>query len=78
MERLFFDGKENAMARFREKSATGKIFENILFLAEVFGDKSDGDIPDVPVLELARCFELKRDDPKQASRRRCKPGFGWQ
>jgi len=55
------------MARSREKSATEKIFENILFLAEVFGDKSSGEIPNVPVLELARCFELKSADPKQAS-----------
>ncbi len=52
------------MARSREKSATGTIFENILFLAEVFGDKSSGKIPDVPVLELARCFELKSADRK--------------
>jgi hypothetical protein len=27
---------------------TGKIFENILFLAEVFGDNADKDIPDLP------------------------------
>jgi len=66
------------MARSREKSATGKIFENILFLAEVFGDKSSGEIPNVPVLELACCFELKNADPKQASRRRRKPGSRWQ
>jgi hypothetical protein len=61
------------MARSREKSATGKIFDNILFLAEVFGDKSSGEIPNVPVLELACCFELKNADPKQVSRRRRKP-----
>ena len=66
------------MARFREKSATGKIFENILFLAEVFGDKSDGYIPDVPVLELARCFELKRDDHVRARRRRDNRWSRWQ
>jgi len=66
------------MARSREKSATGKIFENILFLAEVFGEKSSGEIPNVPVLELARCFELKNADPRQASRRRRKHGSRWQ
>jgi len=61
------------MARSREKSATGKIFDNILFLAEVFGDKSSGEIPNVPVLELACCFELKNADTRQVSRRRRKP-----
>jgi len=66
------------MARSREKSATGKIFENILFLAEVFGDKGSGEIPNVPFLEMARCFELQNADPKQASRRRRKPGSRWQ
>jgi len=66
------------MARFREKSATARIFENILFLAEIFGDKSESEIPNVPVLDLARCFELKNADPKQVSRRRRKPGSGWQ
>lgn len=60
------------MARRYEKTITGRIFENILFLEEVFGDKADAEIPDVPVLELARCFELShprrlrthRDRPK--------------
>jgi hypothetical protein len=74
----FFVGKEKAMARSREKSATGKIFENILFLAEVFGDKGSDEIPNVPVLELARCFELNGADPKQAGRRRRKHGSRWQ
>jgi hypothetical protein len=46
------------MARRRKKTITDRIFENILFLEEVFGDKDDADIPDVPVLELAKCFEL--------------------
>ncbi len=66
------------MARSREKSATGTIFENILFLAEVFGDKSSGKIPDVPVLELARCFELKSADRAQARCRRHKRWSRWQ
>ena len=46
------------MARRRKKTITDRIFENILFLEEIFGDKDDADIPDVPVLELAKCFEL--------------------
>jgi len=58
------------MARSREKSATGKIFENILFLAEVFGDKSSGEIPNVPVLEMARCFELPPPGFRRSPRRR--------
>jgi hypothetical protein len=39
-------------------------------LAEVFGDKADADIPDVPVLELARCFELTHPRMRRNSRRR--------
>jgi hypothetical protein len=48
------------MARVSTETVTAKIFENILFLAEDFGDYMDKDIPEVPVLELARCFELSR------------------
>src|SRR5262245_3935385 len=58
-ERLCFPvDKEVSMARRRKKTITDRIFENILFLEEVFGDKDDADILDVPVLELAKCFEL--------------------
>lgn len=57
------------MARVREKTVTGKIFENILFLEEVFGDKADADIPDVPVLELAKCFELSQPHAPRGSTR---------
>ena len=49
------------MARRHEKTTTGRIFENILFLEEVFGDKEDAEIPDVPVLELAKSFDLSVD-----------------
>lgn len=48
------------MARTRTKTVTAKIFENIIFLAEVFGDRADKDIPKIPVLEMAQCFELTR------------------
>jgi hypothetical protein len=58
MERLFFGDTEVFMIRRHKKTMTGRIFENILFLEEVFHDKADADIPDVPVLELAKCFEL--------------------
>lgn len=40
------------------KSDTDKIFENIIFLADVFGDLPAKDFPPLPVLEMARCFEL--------------------
>jgi len=42
------------MTRARQESPTGKIFDNILFLAEVFGDQADQDIPKMPVLEMAQ------------------------
>ena len=58
------------MIRRHEKTMTGRIFENILFLEEVFGDKADADIPDVPVLELAKCFELSHPRILRATRRR--------
>ena len=48
------------MARRHTKTMTNRIFENILFLEEVFGDKDDAEIPDVPILELAKCFELSQ------------------
>jgi hypothetical protein len=46
------------MTVVRQKNITAKIFDNVLFLAEVFGDRADQDIPKVPVLEMARCFDL--------------------
>lgn len=66
------------MARVRGKTATGKIFENILFLAEVFGDNAAKDIPDIPVLELARCFELSQPRLKRPTMRRYKPWALWK
>ena len=40
------------------KTTTERIFENIIFLADVFGEQLEKDIPIWPVLEMARCFEL--------------------
>jgi hypothetical protein len=54
------------MTRKTYRTAVDKIFENILFLAEVFGDHEDKDIPKIPVLEMAQCFEL----PQQPTRTR--------
>ncbi len=60
--------KEVSMARRHEKTMAERIFENILFLEEVFGDKGDADIPDVPVLELAKCFDLSHPRTLRATR----------
>lgn len=37
-----------------------KVFDNLIFIAEVFADREEEEIPDVPMLELARSFELRR------------------
>lgn len=66
------------MAKLREKTLTGKIFENILFLEEVFGDGANYEIPNVPVLELARCFELPSPTSQRISRRRQKEWSLWK
>ncbi|MGE5219339.1 MAG: hypothetical protein ACM3SP_20265 [Chloroflexota bacterium] len=66
------------MARLQAKSMTGKIFDNILFLEEVFGDQAEQDIPKLPVLEMARCFELEIPRGSRGSRRRCKVWALWK
>jgi hypothetical protein len=66
------------MARLRQSSSTGKIFENILFLAEVFGDRLDEDIPPLPVLEMAKCFELTHPRRIRLSRRRLRDWPLWR
>jgi hypothetical protein len=58
------------MARRHEKTMTGRIFDNILFLEEVFGNKPDADIPAVPILELAKCFDLSHPRTLRANRER--------
>jgi hypothetical protein len=55
---LILSGKEIAMTVVRQKTMTGKILDNVVFLAEVFGDREDQDIPKIPVLEMAKCFDL--------------------
>jgi hypothetical protein len=72
------NGKGIAKMRAREKSTTGKILDNILFLAEVFGDQADRDIPKLPVLEMAKCFDLEVPRVARASRRRNKPWPLWK
>lgn len=39
--------------------AMEKVSDNILFLEEVFADRTNEELPDLPFLELARSFELK-------------------
>jgi hypothetical protein len=58
------------MARHREQNSAGRIFENILFLAEVFADRPNEDIPHLPVLEMARCFVLSHPRRVRLQRRR--------
>jgi hypothetical protein len=37
-----------------------RIVENLVFIAEVFVDREDDEIPNLPFLELVRSFDLKR------------------
>lgn len=57
------------MASARRQTTTGKILDNVVFLAEVFGERADQDIPKIPVLEMAKCFDLV-PPPMPAKRRR--------
>ena len=57
------------MVVVRNNMKTRKIFNNVLFLAEVFGDFPDQDIPKIPVLEMAQCFDLLAP-PARTIRRR--------
>lgn len=66
------------MSKSQAKRATGKIFDNIIFLEEVFGDHAERDIPKLPVLEMAQCFDLKVSNPSRASRRRSKAWQLWK
>jgi hypothetical protein len=45
MERLFLEQKGAGIMSAREKSMTGKILDNIIFLSEVFAEQADRDIP---------------------------------
>jgi hypothetical protein len=74
---LVFENREKAgkkgettMDRTRTNTQATDIFENVIFLAEVFGDKADKDIPKIPVLEMAQCFQLSRPPLSDRYRRR--------
>jgi hypothetical protein len=47
-------------------------------LEEVFGDQADSDIPKLPVLEMARCFDLEPPRNIHVSRRRIKAWSLWK
>jgi hypothetical protein len=66
------------MMSAREKSMTGKILDNIIFLSEVFGEQADRDIPKLPVLEMAKCFDLEAPRISRASRRRSRAWQLWK
>jgi len=61
------------MASVRRQTTTGKILNNVVFLAEVFGDRADQDIPKIPVLEMAKCFDLA--PPRKPKIRRRPPDW---
>lgn len=60
------------------KSMTEKIFENVLFLAEVFGEQADKDIPNLPILEMAKCFDLAPPRSMRTNRRLSKSWPLWK
>ena len=62
----------------REKTMTGKILDNIIFLSEVFGEQADRDIPKLPVLEMAKCFDLEAPRIRPASRHRSRTWRLWK
>ena len=49
------------MTKVRANNLTGKIFDNIVFLAEVFGDQDDSDIPKMPVSACAASDDSAAD-----------------
>jgi len=60
-----------------KKTILARTLENILFLAEVFSEKTDYEVPDVPILELARNFELSHPRIARATRRPRKQWTLW-
>ena len=51
-------------------TTVSRVFENLIFIAEVFADREEEEIPDVPLLELARSFELRHFGAGKADARR--------
>lgn len=57
-----------AEALAERRSMADRIFDNIIFLGDIFGDRDEWEIPDIPVLELAKSFELTRPRESLAGR----------
>jgi hypothetical protein len=55
------------MAKHERVPLAEKVFDNLIFIAEVFADREQAEIPDVPMLELARSFELRHFGASAAS-----------
>jgi hypothetical protein len=64
--------KGTPMDRSFLKTSLDRIYENLSFLTEAFSELEDKDIPNVPFLELARCFDLSSVNKGPLSRRRGK------
>jgi hypothetical protein len=45
---------------FHQPPDLQRILENIVFIAEVFANRPEEEIPDVPFLDLAKSFEVKK------------------
>jgi hypothetical protein len=66
----FLFAMEETMAEKKSSEPLAeKVFDNLIFIAEVFADREEEEIPDVPLLELARSFELRSFERKQKMRR---------
>lgn len=54
-------------------TTAARVFDNLIFIAEVFADREEEEIPDVPLLELARSFELRHfgAKPNATAEREC-------
>ena len=74
----FFFSKEKEMSKAPAENPIRKILNNILFLEEVFGEQPDGDIPKLPVLEMARCFDLEPPRNVRVSRPKSKAWPLWK
>ena len=52
------------------RSVAEKIFDNIIFLEDIFGDREDEEIPDIPVLELAKSLLTSAAPPETMSEKK--------
>ena len=45
-----------------------RVLDNIIFLEQVFQDRTSDELPDVPFLDLARSFELRQFEAESPMR----------